>query len=83
MQTATSGLAGSIQRLNALASDALTQYHAEIQAGGEPIYPAWVDDLAAVADALVRKEEQEPTLPVRLRGTGGSDNNGDGGAHHA
>lgn len=55
MQTAFQskpGLAGSIQRLNALAADALTQYHAEIQSGGEPVYPAWVDDLAAVADEL-------------------------------
>lgn len=59
MQTATQhqpGLAGSIQRLNALAADALTQYHAEIQAGGEPVYPAWVDDVAAVADELARAQ---------------------------
>ncbi|MDH0092775.1 hypothetical protein N7373_15085 [Achromobacter mucicolens] len=48
------GLAGSIQRLNALAAAALSQYHAEIQAGGEPPYPAWVDDVAAVADEFAR-----------------------------
>ncbi|RIJ06033.1 hypothetical protein DXK93_01520 [Achromobacter sp. K91] len=47
---------GPMQRLNTLAAEALTQYHAEISAGGEPVYPAWVDDLAAVADALNRAE---------------------------
>ncbi|MFY3978781.1 hypothetical protein ACOTHX_21505 [Achromobacter xylosoxidans] len=48
------GQAGPMQRLNALAAEALTQYHAEISAGGEPVYPAWVDDVAAVADQLAQ-----------------------------
>ena len=49
-------LAGPMQRLNALAAEALTQYHAEIRAGGEPVYPAWVDDVAAVAEELARAQ---------------------------
>lgn len=50
------GQAGPMQRLNALAAEALTQYHAEISAGGEPTYPAWVDDVAAVAEELSRAQ---------------------------
>ncbi|MGR6078506.1 hypothetical protein [Achromobacter sp. CSND-B12] len=50
------GLAGPMQRLNALAAEALAQYHAEIHAGGEPVYPAWVDDVAAVAEELARAQ---------------------------
>lgn len=68
MHTATQDrpdLAGSIQRLNALATDALTQYHAEIQAGGEPAYPAWVDDVAAVADELARARAALCTAPIK------------------
>ncbi|WP_312538054.1 hypothetical protein [Achromobacter mucicolens] len=45
---------GPMQRLNALAAEALAQYHAEIRAGGEPAYPTWVDDVASVADELAR-----------------------------
>lgn len=59
MQTANQkqpGLVGSMQRLNALAAEALAQYHAEISAGGEPTYPAWVDDVAAVAEELARAQ---------------------------
>lgn len=48
------GLAGPMQRLNALAAEALAQYHTEMRAGGEPVYPAWVDDVAAVAEDLAR-----------------------------
>lgn len=51
-----SGLAGPMQRLNAIAAEALAQYHAEISAGGEPVYPAWVDDVAAVAEELARAQ---------------------------
>lgn len=47
---------GPIARLNSLAAEALTQYHAEVRAGGEPVYPAWVDDVAAVADELARAQ---------------------------
>lgn len=50
------GLAGPMQRLNALAAEALAQYHAEICAGGEPVYPTWVDDVAAVAEELARAQ---------------------------
>lgn len=51
-----SGVAGPMQRLNAIAAEALAQYHAEIRAGGEPVYPAWVDDVAAVAEELARAQ---------------------------
>lgn len=50
------GLAGPMERLNALAAEALAQYHAEIRAGGEPVYPAWVDDVAAVAHELAQTQ---------------------------
>ncbi|MFY3130691.1 hypothetical protein ACOTF1_06650 [Achromobacter ruhlandii] len=50
------GLANPMQRLNALAAEALAQYHAETHAGGEPVYPAWVDDVAAVAEELARTQ---------------------------
>lgn len=59
MQTATqqqADLAGPMQRLNALAADALAQYHADMRTGGQPAYPAWVDDVAAVAEALARAQ---------------------------
>lgn len=51
-----SDVAGPMQRLNAIAAEALAQYHAEIRAGGEPVYPAWVDDVAAVAEELARAQ---------------------------
>ena len=37
-----------IERLRALAEDARKQYNSDLAAGGEPVYPAWVDDLLAV-----------------------------------
>lgn len=36
-------------RLTALAEDARQQYLDELAAGGEPVYPAWVDDVTALA----------------------------------
>ncbi|WP_088147043.1 hypothetical protein [Achromobacter denitrificans] len=59
------GLADPMQRLNALAAEALAQYHAEIRAGGEPHYPSWVDDVAAVADELTHATG--PTVRNSLR----------------
>lgn len=38
----------SVNRLRALAVDAINQYHDEIEHGGEPVYPAWADDMLAV-----------------------------------
>lgn len=67
MQTTTQwqpGLAGSMQRLNALAAEALAQYHAEIRAGGEPMYPSWVDDVAVVADELAQARVALCTAPI-------------------
>jgi hypothetical protein len=37
-----------IERLRALAEEARKQYNADLAAGGEPVYPAWIDDLLAV-----------------------------------
>lgn len=43
-----------IERLRALARETLRQYGTETAAGGEPAYPAWVDDVTAVCDELER-----------------------------
>lgn len=43
-----------IDRLRAQARDARADYGAETARGGEPVYPAWVDDVAAVCDELER-----------------------------
>lgn len=43
-----------IERLRALARDTRAQYGTETAAGGEPAYPAWVDDVTAVCDELER-----------------------------
>ncbi|MFC5547923.1 hypothetical protein [Massilia aerilata] len=37
-----------IERLRAMAHDALREYQATISAGGEPVYPQWADDLLEV-----------------------------------
>ena len=37
-----------IERLRALAEEARKQYNADLAAGGEPVYPAWADDMLAV-----------------------------------
>ncbi|MCW0207602.1 MAG: hypothetical protein OJK14_10925 [Achromobacter sp.] len=37
--------AAAAARLTALADDARQQYLDELKAGGEPVYPAWVDDI--------------------------------------
>lgn len=57
-------LAGPMQRLNALAAEALAHYHADIRGGGEPVYPAWVDDVAAVADELAQACAPLSTSPI-------------------
>jgi hypothetical protein len=43
-----------IERLRALAKEALEQFRAEIDAGGEPPYPAWVDDVLDVCNFAER-----------------------------
>lgn len=40
----------SIARVRTLAEDARKQYGQEIAAGGEPTYPAWIDDVLAVCE---------------------------------
>lgn len=37
-----------INRLRAMALDALREYEIALVAGGEPIYPAWADDMLDV-----------------------------------
>ncbi|WP_088158132.1 hypothetical protein [Achromobacter xylosoxidans] len=56
-------LTGAAARLSAMANEARKQYQTELAAGGEPTWPAWVDDLAVVlrpapaaGDALRRTE---------------------------
>ncbi|MGE8612769.1 MAG: hypothetical protein ACN6PF_10730 [Achromobacter veterisilvae] len=40
--------AAAAARLTALADDARRQYLDELKAGGEPVYPAWVDDVTTI-----------------------------------
>ncbi|WAL81508.1 hypothetical protein OYT13_16855 [Pandoraea sp. XJJ-1] len=48
-----------------MALDAIAQYNAETAAGGEPVYPAWADQvigLVNAADAAIQcMSELEPT----------------------
>jgi len=53
-----------IERLRALARDTRAQYGTETAAGGEPAYPAWVDDVAAVCDELERLRASGPCAHV-------------------
>lgn len=39
-----------IGRLRQMAKEALQEYQAAINAGGEPTYPQWADDLMSVCD---------------------------------
>lgn len=39
-----------IGRLRQMAKEALQEYQAAINAGGEPTYPQWADDLMAVCE---------------------------------
>ncbi|WP_176088419.1 hypothetical protein [Achromobacter anxifer] len=48
-------LAGAAARLSAMANEARKQYQAELAAGGEPTWPAWVDDLAVVLRAVAAR----------------------------
>ena len=39
-----------IGRLRRMAQEALQEYHAAINAGGEPSFPQWADDLLEVCE---------------------------------
>jgi hypothetical protein len=39
-----------IERLRAMATEAIREYQATLVAGGEPAYPQWADDILAVCD---------------------------------
>lgn len=51
-------------RLAALAEDARRQYLDELAAGGEPVYPAWVDDVTTVCANPVAPEGQRATVCI-------------------
>lgn len=44
-------MSGAAERLRAMTLDAIAQYDRELNAGGEPIYPAWASDIMEVLDA--------------------------------
>lgn len=48
----------SKKRLLALAAEARQQYQAEIQSGGDPVYPAWIDDVSEVCSHDVHMTNQ-------------------------
>lgn len=57
-----------IYRLRAMALEALREYETTLVAGGEPVYPAWADDML---DVCVQAETgswpaygQQPTYPA-------------------
>lgn len=39
-----------IERLRAMAQDAILEYQSTLVAGGEPSYPQWAEDMLAVCD---------------------------------
>ena len=57
-----------INRLRTMALDALQEYETALVAGGEPVYPAWADDMLDVcnqAESMGRpSDEQRPSYPV-------------------
>lgn len=53
----------AITRLRAMADAARKQYDAELAAGGEPVYPTWVDDVRDVCDAAARQNDRAPGGP--------------------
>lgn len=57
-----------IYRLRAMALDALREYEIALVAGGEPVYPAWADDMLDVCGKAEAGSwpayEQRPSYPV-------------------
>ena len=49
-----------IDRLRAMAGEAMLEYQAALTGGGEPSYPHWADDLLMVCE---RAEAALPTSP--------------------
>lgn len=47
----------SMTRLELLTVEALQQYDAQIKDGGEPVYPAWVDDIRRLCAFVERSVE--------------------------
>lgn len=56
-----------IDRLRAMAREAMAQYQAEIEAGGEPAFPQWAKDIVIVCDCAKAKTpcDIEPIVPTR------------------
>ncbi len=49
-----------IDRLRAMASEAILDYQSALKGGGEPSYPQWADDLMVVC------ERAEASLPANV-----------------
>ena len=47
----------AIDRLRAMALNAIQVYHAEVCGGGEPVYPHWADDMLVVCQLAERNTE--------------------------
>lgn len=60
-----------IERLRAMAGEAIREYQATLMAGGEPAYPQWADDIMTVCDQaelslLFGDELKPPTQRPRI-----------------
>jgi len=57
----------AIDRLRAMALNAIEAYHAEVCGGGEPVYPSWADDMLGVcqlAERNMNAKSPHPALEV-------------------
>lgn len=50
----------AINRLRAMALNAIRAYHAEALSGGEPSYPQWADDMLEVCQLAEPNTEVNP-----------------------
>lgn len=55
-----------IDRLRAMAREAMAQYQMETHAGGEPMYPQWAEDVLSVCES-VESEGPKTVHPVRAQ----------------
>ncbi len=57
-----------INRLRAMALEALREYEIALVAGGEPVYPTWADDMLDVCGQVEADSwpayEQRPSYPA-------------------
>lgn len=57
----------AIERLDAMAREALSEYGRELTRGGEQIYPQWAQDVIDVLDALHEAQRQCAALAEDYR----------------